>query len=414
VVTQVSAAAIRRGVSKVGLILAQKSRKWETITPTRQLIRRVDTVRNKRDRVYDQHVCRIADMLRFCYLVQDYESAVVFDRVRTPNNPPPPDADLVKSYLNYKCSTTDTPLMHKGKIVRDCGTGTDIFCQAAWHCPTNVSKTFTTIKALQSLHSNLVGDYIEACPACLDVDNEIEEQWKANGCHGSCETHASQPRLRKRGDVTTEPNVIAQFKNWRTAMQAGHMRKGNAALCPSEVRKLRRVLVGSGNRDNFKWYTMILVGIKLFLRSDELLCLTVEQFCTKMAQVDPEGVRSLAAWIQGKSDNAPILLNIYSDPNDFEFDLLHHLLVYVKTFDIQNGLLFPDSSGGEISYETFRRKLGSLLRNVLGKPETCMAGTHTLRKTAYLFAVYGCLFYFGWQDENSKYCTAVLCLLTTD
>ena len=132
------------------------------------------------------------------------------------------------------------------------------------------------------------------------------------------------------------------------------MRKGNAALCPSEVRKLRRVLVGSGNQDHFKLYTMILLGIKLFLRSDELLCLTVEQFCTKMAQVDPEGVRSLAAWIQGKSDNAPILLNIYSDPADYEFDLVHHLLVYIKTFNIQNGLLFPNSSGGEIPYETFR------------------------------------------------------------
>jgi hypothetical protein len=136
-----------------------------------------------------------------------------------------------------------------------------------------------------------------------------------------------------------------------------------------------------------------------------------------MAQVDPDGVHSLATWIQGKSDNAPALLNIYSDPGDFEFDAVVHLLAYVKTFNIKTGFLFPNSpTGGEIPYETFRRRLGSLLRSLLGKPETCMVGTHTLRntlrKTAYLFAVYGCLFYFGWQDENRKYCTLLfMCFL---
>jgi hypothetical protein len=96
--TQVSDAAIRLGINKVQLILGQESRRWETITPTRQFVRRVDMVRKKEDRVYQQHVGRITDMLRFSYLVQDYESALVFDRVRTPNNPLPPDADLVKSY----------------------------------------------------------------------------------------------------------------------------------------------------------------------------------------------------------------------------------------------------------------------------------------------------------------------------
>jgi hypothetical protein len=194
-VTQVSDAAIRLGINKVQLILAQERRRWETITPTRQFVRRVDMVRKKEDRVYQQQVCRITDMLRFSYLVQDYESALVFDRVCTPNNPLPPDADLVKSYLNYKCSTTDTPLMHLGKIVRDPGTKAQIFCQVAWHCPTNVSKTYTTIKALQSLHTNLVGEYIEACPACMDIDNSISEEWKANGCHGSCQTHAGEGYL---------------------------------------------------------------------------------------------------------------------------------------------------------------------------------------------------------------------------
>jgi hypothetical protein len=70
------------GIRKVQLIvLAQESRKWETITPIWQLVRDVDAIQNKRDRIYEQHICRIAEgMLQFCYLVQVYESVVVFDR----------------------------------------------------------------------------------------------------------------------------------------------------------------------------------------------------------------------------------------------------------------------------------------------------------------------------------------------
>ena len=61
---------------------------------------------------------------------------------------------------------------------------------------------------------------------------------------------------------------------------------------------------------------MILLGIKLFLRADELLSLEVEQLPPDFQIDDLEKISSLSVMVQGKSDAVPsIYLQIFLEKN---------------------------------------------------------------------------------------------------
>jgi hypothetical protein len=125
-------------------------------------------------------------------------------------------------------------------------------------------------------------------------------------------------------------------------------------------------------------------------------------FCSKMFQIDDKGVHTLAAWVKGKSDPKPVLRNTYADLHeDYEIDLVLHLMVYLQSTGIQSGILFPDTSpgaatGNQIPYKKYLARLKFLFINILGKdPATVCVGPHTLRKTVYLFGVYAMLHQFA-------------------
>ena len=185
-------------------------------------------------------------------------------------------------------------------------------------------------------------------------------------------------------------------------MKRGHQRRGNYAINPAQFRQLRRYLLNSGNDDKFVLYVIMLTGIKWFLRGDEVVTLTVEKFEHLMFQLDDEhGVRTLAAWIRGKADTLDVLLNTYADPNDCDMDLVLHLLVYVKSFGIREGLLFPGWTEERL-YKGMTFCLVKVLKKV---DEHICVGTHTLRKAAYLFGVYAMLYQFGVHEvKGGKYC----------
>jgi hypothetical protein len=118
---------------------------------------------------------------------------------------------------------------------------------------------------------------------------------------------------------------------------------------------------------------MILTGICLFLHANEVLKLTVDKFCEAMFIVQPTKVLQLCCWIKGKSDDITVLLKIFEDVNDPPLDLILHLMVYVKCFDIkEDGFLFPwyNSAGEEVqySYSSFHGKFSAVCRNVLKFP----------------------------------------------
>lgn len=156
----------------------------------------------------------------------------------------------------------------------------------------------------------------------------------------------------------------------------------------------------------------------MFLRADEALNVKKNDFLPKMFIVDPVGgVKALHLYIKGKKDDVRKLFAIFEDLDDHELDLVLHMLVYTQTCNIStqddDSPLFPDFSSDPTgktawTYNKYYKKLDSLLRSVLVCPENFQCGTHTLRKTAYLFAVYGCLgHYFSVLDKGSEFLLAL-------
>jgi hypothetical protein len=255
------------------------------------------------------------------------------------------------------------------------------------------------------------------------------------GLFSSCVTHANNPLLRTKGNVLFNPATKNIYESWLKYKDKLHVVQGCGQLYPSEVRKIREHLLIRGDPVSLQMWVMVLLGIRMFLRSDELISLTVEDFIdshypkgkqfstpangmgalTRCQVVQPDSVCSLAGEAQGKRDDQPVRLALLVDEKFPEFCPVRHLLWYLKVFNIKTGYLFPPagllidsyqsdstlSATKHITYDSFRSTLKHLVGNICQRDTSqFLVGTHTLRKTAYLFAVWGCM--TGLKEGNYK------------
>ncbi len=140
----------------------------------------------------------------------------------------------------------------------------------------------------------------------------------------------------------------------------------------------------------------------------------------KIWQLLREFLEGIAVVIQGKSDKAPVTLQLWADHERPFFCPIRHLLFWIKMSKITSGYLFPsyerlngamaqsdwngenvpvESGDGDsleteedivISYNTFQSRLVGLLRSLFNAKERPGPwGTHTLRKSAYFMAIWG-------------------------
>mgnify|MGYP000016717267 CR=1 FL=1 len=80
------------------------------------------------------------------------------------------------------------------------------------------------------------------------------------------------------------------------------MRKGNIQLLPSEVRRIRTALLLDNGIVGLQFWTMVIIGIKLFLRISELLSIKIEHFDPSLMLLESTSchVLALAIEIKGK------------------------------------------------------------------------------------------------------------------
>jgi hypothetical protein len=166
----------------------------------------------------------------------------------------------------------------------------------------------------------------------------------------------------------------------------------------------------------FMIYVMMLAGIKLFLRIQEVIAMTIDKFETVYQVIDERGIQGLCVRVKGKTDPDWVYLMIWKDEKNPEFCLLRHLLVWISLAGIKSGSIFPhpDDIGKDphgnghyerpCDYDWFLGHMKHLIFDILKKDreEVTMRhiiGTHVLRKTAYLFAIFGCRKYKG-QKQN--------------
>ena len=171
-------------------------------------------------------------------------------------------------------------------------------------------------------------------------------------------------------------------------------------LMPGEVRQLGNYLRSSNNLKDLQTLVIILLSIKTFLRADDLEGIKVEDMETdSLCMVNETGPINLCFTVLGKSDTELIYLYLWADDDCPDFCALRALLVYVFLTGIKEGPLFVTEvelkampangvTTTQISYGTIMTRLDFLFKTILKNTDKDL-GSHTLRKTAYLFANFG-------------------------
>lgn len=401
------------------------------------------------------------EMKKFFYLIGDYQSAMLCDREVCPLEPLPFRPESWAMYLEYRCGEVGQPVLnplnkHSTEPMQTVEK-TPLLCIGGWGSPDSLFKVHAAVKFLHEIAytSSCGGAYKTDCQACANKNSRclflqdirgksVWEKLESNfeyslfiensrGYFASCARHANNPTLICSGSILQDPCSKANYLCWLRMKQKSHDKKGCGQLYPSELRKLREHLLIDASPQALQMWVMLLVGIRLFLRIDELITLDVDQFedsyfplgkvkCENKVPDNQAGeliscqyvsstrVTSIACEIFGKTDHKPIRLTLMQDEEYPEFDELRHLLWYLRMFNIKSGYIFPPvwmleeqwrtdcieplCSTEHIQYEDFLTYFKHLCYKILKRLENVfIIGTHTMRKTAYLFAIWG--FYFS-------------------
>jgi hypothetical protein len=251
----------------------------------------------------------------FAVLREDYQSAALLTREICPFNPLPILPSTLCEYLRYKYEKkgkvlcehkTETPVRFRW------GPGTDdwetLRCVGEWNAPKVLNKFRASVNYLHRLYPMLRGEYQEKCPDCL-----ARNSGEGVTPHASqaCLHHMGRPLLVASGCPVTSTDYKDEAFKGKVAL-GGHEVNGAMVLLPGDLRDLRNILVGS-DLQGFQIYVMILLGIKLFLRSNELLQIKMEDFKDRLYIVNEDRVQGIAIGIKGKSDRTVQYLYIWAD-----------------------------------------------------------------------------------------------------
>uniref|UniRef100_A0A7S4D944 Uncharacterized protein n=1 Tax=Heterosigma akashiwo TaxID=2829 RepID=A0A7S4D944_HETAK len=235
------------------------------------------------------------------------------------------------------------------------------------------------------------GDHLRApptdCPSCMQLR-----------CAG-CDDHPGAPHLRRKGDAQLSEAVIVEAKNYGKGPASKHCVEGDKGFVPRELKQARQYYLSGNTMQGLQTYTKILVAAHLFLRHDELFVLKAEQILWDLCIIDPDGsIRAFCFSIEGKSDDGPQYLLLYRWDECVDFCPVRHLLSYLGLWGITSGYLWPDAAqepprsnprgvySSYVLYEPFLEEIRIMAEAVWGTAEG--VGTHTMRKTAYIIAVY--------------------------
>jgi len=333
-------------------------------------------------------------LLDFCFLVEDYDSAMLVARNECPKDPLPVSLDTAIAFMRYKVLKLGTVLLHhKTNEPILSSSEKSLTCLGQW---TSVSSVKMYASALQKVHSHYEtthGSYEAECENCRQLD--IKLIMKGHGCS----RHAGKPRYWRAGSVVNHPDFKNHLAQMQTYVEEHYESRQTFAFLPGELRDIRTHLLSHNSVFHLMIWTIIIVGIKLFLRIDEVLDMTVEQFIQKYFVVTEDGVEGLCAKVKGKTDTESKHLALWDDKECPEFSPARAILIWIAVSGITSGRLFPADllkpDSESFPYEKFLDIIKDLCTGVLKKDmsdpamKNLILGTHMLRKTAFLLAFWG-------------------------
>ena len=109
------------------------------------------------------------------------------------------------------------------------------------------------------------------------------------------------------------------------------------AFYPDELRHLRLYLLSTNQKYKLMIWTIMLVGIKGFLRTDEVLNLKVEDLPQEYFAVTQNNVEGLCMTVQGKTDQEKEYLAIWDDKECTDLSPSRALLIWLAVTGIPLG-----------------------------------------------------------------------------
>ena len=333
---------------------------------------------------------------KFLILIGDYESLLMLDPL-CPANCMSVKPESAMLFIRYKTGCpADGNLLNesvKGHPPVMDVVGNNVQHHGMWRNPGNLDHFRS---ALSHLHRSAKRreQYQEACQQCLQQTGD--DKWKG------CSLHPGKPRLLRQGNTVEDPDFSDWYKRVHKQVTLGHISRGNAQLYPSEVRRICEYCLASNDITGLQLVVLILMGIKMYLRSKELLDLSDKNVVEELFLVKKNGVCALAFKVNGKSDQEWIHMYLRVDKSHPHFCPVWHLLVYLDAIGWKGGFLFPNAAElkdppkdgifkTQMQYPTLHLKFKNLFYGAPLKrdSERSRLGCHSLRKTGYLFAIFG-------------------------
>jgi len=340
--------------------------------------------------------------LDFVILMQDYESGILLHRAKCPPSPMPISDEMAIHYMRYH-------VMKKGETVCHYRTGLPVLIPNSGSQLTAVGnwKSISTLgifrSALSFLHKPYEccrGAYFNHCHLCRSIP--IDRIKKGE----SCQNHPNDSRYWRRGNVITSQDFITNQRMLEQYIENHYEARSTVSLFPSELRKIRSYLLAMNDLKSLMLWCIIILGVRLFLRVDEVLSLTVESFIPDYFVVKGKEVMSLCVKIKGKTDEDFKHFLVFDDTECPELSAVRPLLLFMAASGRKSGYIFPtldeifeSNPTSHYEYDQALNDLRYLVEEILKKDLTSasgtrlFAGTHMLRKTAFLLAYWGIKIY---------------------
>lgn len=310
------------------------------------------------DSTEGDYIYHLQALCRFVIMIGSYDDALILCGVA---DAPPVSVESLCLYMKYKRGEKGSPLLgFDNNSVIDAA-GAPVLCEGTWKDP---HKQDQFKAAVAALHSNNGHNHLPTTP-CVDCQKERMV---------GCELHRGHARLLLQGDTTKH----IDFVNVDAALKkegANYVPTSAKQIMPREVKQIQRYLTSSGQLKDLQTIVMLLIGIDVFLRHDELGEVKFDDFLKKCHTITADGIKSLAMQIQGKCDKTIKYFYVHMNKTHHEFCTLRHLLPYVYLLNIKGGYLFPTEEELKnppadgiyktyMTYDTFSKRLDHLFRTV--------------------------------------------------
>ena len=196
----------------------------------------------------------------YCTLVGDYES-LIFLGDDAPALCPSIHPNTICNFLRYKSHTNkDTQLIGINDEPIFDVLGNKVICDGKWNAVINEKQFGSTITKLHRFRKQNTKEYHDSCPDCF----EYYERGQRIGC---LDHHTPQPF--RSGNPMFSMQVEKGMRNLKASQEIFDV-NGASSLNPFQLEEIRAHLVGTRSLIDYQTWVIILIGIKLFLRINEL------------------------------------------------------------------------------------------------------------------------------------------------